>query len=1023
MARRNQQQETLAVSLRHESVERSRIPTAVDAATGNGKRTKKPEKAKYSYNPHLPPILRFDPDGSADKIKELVEKAIAGEKLTEKEADALRAIAANFEQPWQEWSAKKEQADSRFFDVDPVALHIHERISTEAIIRTAKREDVQKSLFAEDGETAQGNVQTLEHMNWANRLILGDSLAVMASLSRREGLAGRIQMIYVDPPYGVSYDSNFQPEVGRTTVTAKQEDLTREPEMVKAYRDTWTLGIHSYLSYLRNRLLIAKELLANSGSIFVQISDEHLHKVRAILDEVFGPRNFCSLITFRKKTMPMGADVTEAVSDYLLWYACDRSSMKVRSLFKNKDTQGDASWSGIEFEDGFRRRLRKEEIEDSSQIPDSAKIFQPISLLPAQYRPKQDYVVDFEGRKVPPPKRSCWKTDRMDRVVRAGRAWPSGDTLRYVLFHDDYRVAELTNLWSDTSGATNKGYVVQTSELVIERCMLLTTDPGDLVLDPTCGGGTTAFVAEQWGRRWITMDCSRVSIAVARQRLLAERFESYRLRPVNAEDVRRNPRGTWLSDPTGKVQGNCTFDCVTVPHITMGSIAQNPALDPVFEKWDPLLEEACLAANAQLDKVPPDLRSTLRSKAKASLGDKKAISVGNDLSELRKALSDADWRRWILPPDLTPTRSYTTVENGFSGWYEWEMPFDVDTDWPQPLQDAVNKYRKLWKSKMKEVSDCIAASAESEELVDRPYKDNSAVRVSGPFSVEGMRPAELSLDEYGQLSLTIGSGDSDGYLDTLTSLLRADGVTYLNNRRESFSDVRRDDGTASLIHAIAIPKSELEETLDVLAVSFGPQSGPFTLEQAEAAISDCKAAGHSRLLLAGFSFDAEVSDACARAETSLFHVEMAHIRPDASPSMDGLLKTTSSSQIFSVFGQPEVEITKSGDGWIIELLGVDIYSPVNATVESERGDKVAAWFLDADYDGRCFCVTQAFFPRQDAWEKIAKALGSAADPEAFAAFAGTRSLRFRAGEHRRIAVKVIDPRGNEVMVVKNLEGN
>lgn len=501
---------------------------------------------RYSYNPHLPPVLRSAPNAhDTDRLPELLQTA-RQRALSEDEARLL-ADALRRHEPWLEWSGKREKP---WFVVDPVAIHMHERVSTQAMLRVLAREDVQRSLFADPARDYSKAVQFYKHDDdWSNRMILGDSLQVMASLARREDLGGKVQMIYIDPPYGIKFASNFQPQLGQRDVKDREQDLTREPETVRAYRDTWTLGIHSYLSYLRDRLTMTKELLTESGSVFVQISDENIHRVRSILDEVFGAENFCSLITFRKKMMPLGSDVTEAVSDYLIWYAKDREKAKLKPLFKKKETRADPAWSFVEFPDGFRRRMSTGEIAGECPLEGGAKVFQPISLLPAQYRPNQDYMVEFEGRPWPPPKNSCWKTDRMDRVVRSNRAWPSGETLRYVLYHEDYPVSRVTNLWDDTSGATDMMYVVQTSTKVVERCMLMTTDPGDLVFDPTCGSGTTAYVAEQWGRRWITCDTSRVSLAIAKQRLMTARLPYYKLRELSAEDVKRNPQGTMVEIP------------------------------------------------------------------------------------------------------------------------------------------------------------------------------------------------------------------------------------------------------------------------------------------------------------------------------------------------------------------------------------------------------------------------------------------------------------------------------------------
>lgn len=465
--------------------------------------------------------------------------------------------------PELQWAGKTEGMS---FDVDTVSLHVHERIDPLTIIEAVRKRELQEqqSLFhyfetKENNPPIREAIEFYKHaQGWSNRLIAGDSLLVMNSLLEKEGMAGKVQMIYVDPPYGIRYGSNFQPFVNKRDVRDKDEDLTQEPEMVKAFRDTWELGIHSYLSYLRNRLLLARELLTESGSIFVQISDENVHLVRNLLDEVFGVKNFCSLITFRKKMMPLGSDVTESVSDYIIWYCKNRDKIKSRPLFKAKNPEGDSSWAWVELPDCKKRRLTSEEINDHRLLPKGARLFQSVSLLPAQYRPNQAFSFEYEGVVYQPPKNSCWKTDRegMEELAKRKRLLPSNNTLRYVLFYDDYPVSRITNLWSDTAGADDQVYVVQTNTRVVQRCILMATDPGDLVLDPTCGSGTTAYVAEQWGRRWMTCDTSRVAITLAKQRLMTSIFEYYE-----------------LAHPAEGVQSG--FKYGKVPHITLKSIANN----------------------------------------------------------------------------------------------------------------------------------------------------------------------------------------------------------------------------------------------------------------------------------------------------------------------------------------------------------------------------------------------------------------------------------------------------------------
>lgn len=979
---------------------RKNIPPAGLAAQG---RIREAPKRSYEYNPHLPPVLRFDATAASDKLPELLQAART-RALTAEEAQQL-AEALQRHEPWLEWASKREK---KSFEVDPVALHIHERISTQAILKVAARENVQRDLFADPQQAYQEAVQFYQHeVDWSNRMILGDSLQVMASLAHRENLAGKVQMIYMDPPYGIKFSSNFQPEIGKREVKDKEADLTREPEMVKAYRDTWTLGVHSYLAYLRDRFILCRELLADTGSIFVQIGDENLHLLRNLLDEVFGPSNFCSLITFRKKMMPLGSEVTEAVSDYLLWYCKDRDQAKFQALFREKETEGDQSWAYVEFPNGERRRLAVTEIFDNSSLPNEARLYQPISLLPAQYRPNQDYTVEYQGQTWKPPKNSCWKTDQMSRVVAAQRVHPSGDTLRYVLYHDDYRVSRVTNLWDDTVPASDLRYVVQTNEKVIARCLLMTTDPGDLVLDPTCGSGTTAYVAEQWGRRWITMDTSRVALALARQRLLTAKFDFYKLRPINAEDRNRNSHGPWLNNNGDS--GPHTFDCKSVPHITLKSIAQNVALDAIFAKQQPVLEEKLAALNTALKSVATELRQKLLHKL-----------YEKEKREGRKSITDADRRRWSLPK---------------SEWKEWEAPFDIDEDWPQALQTALTEYRKTWRAKMDEVNACINANAEQEELVDQPQIARGVVRVTGPFTMEAVMPGEESLEEESPIASAAEELDTfaaeaattnvamneptnaEAYLDKMLRLLRADGVRFPNNKVLKFTRLEASSG--EYVHAEGEWENEKSESRRV-AVSFGPQFGPVTAYQVENTLHAANRRGYDDLVFAGFSFDGAAQAIIQDDPNPRLRCHLAHIRPDVN--MGELLKETPNSQLFTVFGSPRTKLEKTKDGeFIVTMEGVDIYNPVENTIMPTSADKVAAWFLDSDYDGRTFCITQAFFPDKSAWDKLARALKGVMNEEHFAALSGTVSLPFPAGKHQRVAVKVIDPRGNEVMRVQRLD--
>jgi len=520
----------------------------------------------------------------------------------------------------------------------------------------------------------------------------------------------------------------------------------------------------------------------------------------------------------------------------------------------------------------------------------------------------------------------------------------------------------------------------------------MTTDPGDLVLDPTCGAGTTAYVAEQWGRRWITIDTSRVALALARQRLLTASFPYYKTR-----------------DGSNQVHAkNLVYK--TVPHITLRSIAQNVALDPIFATWEPVLEKKLEMLNLALAEVTPEIRSRLLAK----LADK-------GRKDGRRAITDADRRRWQLPLEK---------------WEEWEAPYDIDPGWPELLQEALEDYRQAWMAKMDEVNACIAASADQEELVDQPEIARGVVRVSGPFTVEAVQPAEESLDmdtpiggEPEQLdtfedsSINVDApANAEAYLDRMIRLLKNDGVRFPDNKIMRFSSLAPLTGTVEALHAEGEWASEDNgQSLRRIAVSFGPQYGPITVMQVEECIRAAYIRGYEDLVFAGFSFDGSAQAAIQTDSNPAVNIHMAHVCPDVN--MGDLLKETTDSQLFTVFGLPRTELQQADTGqWTVQIQGVDIYSPIENTVLSTGADKVAAWFLDSDYDGRTFCVTQAFFPDAGAWRSLSRSLRGVIDEDTFAAFSGTASLPFPTGEHKRVAVKVIDPRGNKVMRVHNLEG-
>jgi len=797
--------------------------------------------------------------------------------------------------PTLQWAGKAERTS---FEVETVSLHIHEHVSTEAIVRAVKREPAQRDLFARIELPAGKEVDFYKHeVDWKNRLILGDSLVVMNSLLEREHMAGKVQCIYMDPPYGVKFNSNFQPFVHKRDVKDGDDaSLTREPEQIQAYRDTWELGVHSYLSYLRDRLLLARELLAESGSVFVQISDENIHRVRSILDEVFGSDNFIAVITVSKTSglsSPTAKTLTLATTaDFVLWYGKNAAEAKYRQLFRPKanSKSRDEVYRHVELADGSRRALTPEEMERGRPNDPSARTY-TLSDLSAQ-KPTTVFEYKYAGRTFHPGKRG-WRTTRegFDRLALCRRLHVGGDTLRFVQFEDDFPVVKLTSLWEDTGTGSfleEKTYVVQTGTKTIERCVLMTTDPGDLVLDPTCGSGTTAYVAEQWGRRWITCDTSRVALALARQRILTARFPYYRLRTP------------------GRVRDGFLYR--TVPHITLKSIAQNERLD------------AC--------KTQEERERVIRD------------------------------------------------------------------------------------------------SAEQETLYDQPEQLADKVRVAGPFTVEAIPVASLgdatatasedgSTDEGGKLETStdaIPVGAEGDFIGWLIDKVRATGVYFPNGKHVPLATIRPVRGPSEWLHA----EAEMGQNGGTkrVAVSFAPRSAPVTPHQVREALSATY--GFQVVLFVGFALDPEAGKMITQGihGRELF---FANAAPDLL--VGDLLKTKKTTRLFSVFGQPEVRTHTEPDGMVsVEVLGIDLYDPHTGTTSHDTGDNVAAWFVDHDYDGKTFCICQALFPARgmkNPWDKLQKALKGSIDEDKFEQLRKTRSLPFKPG--KRVAVKVIDARGNEVI--------
>lgn len=553
--------------------------------------------------------------------------------------------------PALQWAGK---AEGTSFEIPTVSLHVHERIDPRSIIEAVRKRNgedfVQGSLFSrlEENPPIREAIEFYKHKhNWSNRLIAGDSLLVMNSLLEKEGMAGKVKMVYIDPPYGIDYASNFQPFTNSRTVKDRDADLTQEPEMIRAFRDTWHLGIHSYLSHLYHRMKLAQDLLHPSGSIFLQIGQENVHLLRSLLDEAFHRDNFVAQIYFRKKMMPLSKKPgCESMGDYILWYAKSKSEAlkKFNKLFVKQETEGDDSWKYVEEPSGNRRPLSTEEISNHKLLSKSSRVYQTISMKPREYRENQDFNFEFEGEVFAPPGgnvsstpdgKNCWSTTKegMARLATLRRLQKDGNNLRYVLFHDDYPVMRLTAHWPDTAPATQMTYVVETSPLVVQRCMLMATSPGDLVLDPTCGSGTTAYVAEKLGRRWITCDSSRVALALARLRLTTATFDYF----------------TLAHKDEGVSSG---FQYRTVPHITLGSLANNEPRQDEYLYDDPHkdVQKTRVAGPFTIEAVPaPVVRPLQEADAGIEAADDSIVRTG----ETRR---QGDWRDELLKTGIRGKR-------------------------------------------------------------------------------------------------------------------------------------------------------------------------------------------------------------------------------------------------------------------------------------------------------------------------------------------------------------------------------
>jgi adenine-specific DNA-methyltransferase len=781
------------------------------------------------------------------------------------------------------WRGKDEQ-DRQPLEALAPPIYIQEKIHPKAIIEDLRRQDrgeapAQADLFADfNGIEFEDLVEFYQHeQHWSNRMILGDSLEVMTSLAEREGLKGKVQCIYVDPPYGVNFRSNWQIATNsRDVKDGKSDSVTRQPEQVRAFRDTWSQGIHSYLSYLRDRLILCRALLAQSGSIFVQIGDTNVHLVRSLLDEVVGGGNFVAEIAFTKGG---GALATEhrlsGNFDLILWYARDVRELKYRPLFEERSDPVSAGFTLFDDPSEGLRPLTKAERLDPSRL-DPKRLAKSEDLT--KPGPGSKYTVKVDGRSYEPGAR-WWGMPQaaLERLVSVGRVRALGRTLRAVRYAADFPLSPMGNLWTGVGGSSGL-YVVETNPTIVQRCILMSSDPGDIVVDPTCGSGTTAYVAEQWGRRWITIDTSRVALALARQRLITARYPKYQLASADNRDLRAG------------------FVYHTVPHVTLTSIAYN--------------------------------------------------------ADVREGMSS------------------------------------------------------------EEVERAVTRATEKETLYDDPVVEPGVVRVTGPFTVESLSaPLGVPSGDDGASTGESSFSEAEDFRAAILANLAASGVqNTVRDERLTFTQL--DGWPGQHIHAVG---QYLEDgKVRRAAVTIGPQYGTVDADAVRAAAKE--AAGFFDILIVcGFAFDAYIAN-----EFKLLGnltVLKVNMNPDLSMGGD-LLKKTGTGNLFTVFGEPDVDVRSDCGRLVVEIRGVDIYDPTTGQIRPHSTEGIACWFIDTAYDGSSFFVRHVYFAGpSDAYKSLKDALKADIQEAAWASLHSTVSRPFDVPQSGRIAVKVINHYGDEVMKV------
>jgi adenine-specific DNA-methyltransferase len=865
------------------------------------------------------------------------------------------------------WRGKDEQ-DTEDLEIPVVPIYIQEKIHPHAIIEDLRASSQQSQpeqlgLFSDfnglDFDKFVDFYKHLDGVKWTNRMILGDSLLVMASLAEKEGLRGKVQTIYLDPPYGIKFGSNWQVSTRKRSVKDTDEaDITRQPEQIKAFRDTWQLGVNSYLSYLRDRLVIARDLLTETGSIFVQIGDENVHLVRCLMDEVFGSENFYVQISY-KSTSPLGGSGLPKAYDYILWYAKNINQIKFRPIFKNRVIEEDKEYRLYEDLPSpvCTKRLSDTEL---SQLSDKNQVFRRRDLTSSGFTASCTYAFNLHGKICKPFGGKSWATNEvgMNRLINANRLFRLGESPYFKRYFGDALTIQYDNCWTDQPPAVTRLYVVQTAEKFIQRCILMTSDPGDLVLDPTCGSGTTAYVAEQWGRRWITIDTSRVALALARTRLMSAKF-SYYLLADSPEGIAKEAEITGILSPINETQSDIRrgFVYKRVPHVTLKAIANNPEIDTIHEKWQTQLEP-----------------------------------IRTQINQLTK-----------------------------QNYEEWQIPREPDAKWSEPAKKLLAQWWELRQKRQREIDDSISRHADTEILYDQPYEDNKRVRVTGPFTVESLSPHRILSDDAEQPSSTdIGTQQAtDDFETRIIENLRKAGVqNTVKQERLKFDSLETHAGI--WIHATG-EYTDADDKVKRVAISIGAEYGTVGTEQIkEAAKEAVQGLGYDLLIVCGFAFDPSVQEESKRY--GKLQVLITRMNPDLLLS-DELLKKTGSGNLFMVFGEPDIAIEDQNGKLTVTLKGLDIYDPTTGEIRSNSTNDIACWFIDTNYNGESFFVRHAYFTGADQpYEKLKRALKAEIDESAWSELYTTTSRAFdkpisQNGKKSKIAIKVINHYGDEVLKV------